>query len=229
MPEEVNRILTDRVSSILFCPTVTAIQNLKNEGYENLQCEIVKSGDVMQDGANFYKSLAKKPNMEINKNFILCTIHRAENTDDEVRLKSIFEALNEIAKEEQIVLPIHPRTRKIIKSHKINVSKIKVIDPVGYLEMVWLIDNCKIVMTDSGGLQKEAYFFNKQCITLRDQTEWVELVEYGVNFLVGAKKDEILNIYYSLNDFTRIFDRVNLYGAGNASSIITKNLMEFVG
>jgi UDP-GlcNAc3NAcA epimerase len=84
-------------------------------------------------------------------------------------------------------------------------------------------------MTDSGGLQKEAYFFNKQCITLRDQTEWVELVEYGVNFLVGAKKDEILNIYYSLNDFTRIFDRVNLYGAGNASSIITKNLMEFVG
>lgn len=229
MPEEVNRILTDRVSSILFCPTDTAIQNLKNEGYENLQCEIVKSGDVMQDGANFYKSLAKKPNMEINKNFILCTIHRAENTDDEVRLKSIFEALNEIAKEEQIVLPIHPRTRKIIKSHKINVSKIKVIDPVGYLEMVWLIDNCKIVMTDSGGLQKEAYFFNKQCITLRDQTEWVELVEYGVNFLVGAKKDEILNIYYSLNDFTRIFDRVNLYGAGNASSIITKNLMEFVG
>ena len=229
MPEEVNRILTDRVSSILFCPTDTAIQNLKNEGYENLQCEIVKSGDVMQDGANFYKSLAKKPNMEINKNFILCTIHRAENTDDEVRLKSIFEALNEIAKEEQIVLPIHPRTRKIIKSHKINVSKIKVIDPVGYLEMVWLIDNCKIVMTDSGGLQKEAYFFNKQCITLRDQTEWVELVKYGVNFLVGAKKDEILNIYYSLNDFTRIFDRVNLYGAGNASSIITKNLMEFVG
>ena len=108
MPEEVNRILTDRVSSILFCPTDTAIQNLKNEGYENLQCEIVKSGDVMQDGANFYKSLAKKPNMEINKNFILCTIHRAENTDDEVRLKSIFEALNEIAKEEQIVLPIHP-------------------------------------------------------------------------------------------------------------------------
>lgn len=108
MPEEINRILTDRVSSILFCPTDTAIQNLKNEGYENLQCEIVKSGDVMQDGANFYKSLAKKPNMEINKNFILCTIHRAENTDDEVRLKSIFEALNEIAKEEQIVLPIHP-------------------------------------------------------------------------------------------------------------------------
>jgi UDP-GlcNAc3NAcA epimerase len=227
MPEEINRILTDRVSSVLFCPTDTAIRNLKNEGYENLQCKIVKSGDVMQDGAIFYKSLSKKPNIEINKNFILCTIHRPENTDDEVRLKSILEALNEIAMEKQVLLPLHPRTRKIIDNLKLNVSKLKVIDPVGYLEMVWLIDNCKIVMTDSGGLQKEAYFFNKQCITLRDQTEWVELVEHGVNFLAGAKKDEILNIYHNLNDFTRTFDRLNLYGAGNASSIITKNLVDF--
>lgn len=227
MPEEVNRILTDRVSTLLFCPTDTAIQNLNNEGYGNLQCKIVKSGDVMQDGAIFYKNLAKKPNIEINKNFVLCTIHRAENTDDKVRLKSIFEALNEIATEKQVVLPLHPRTRKIIENLKINVSKLKVIDPVGYLEMVWLIDNCKIVMTDSGGLQKEAYFFNKPCITMRDETEWVELVEQGVNFLVGAKKDEILNIYYNLNDFNRTFDRVNLYGAGNASAIITKNLIDF--
>jgi len=227
MPEEINRILTDRVSTILFCPTDTSIHNLKNEGYENLKCKIVKSGDVMQDGAIFYKSLAKKPNIEINKNFILCTIHRAENTDVEVRLKSIFEALNEIAKEKQVVLPLHPRTRKIIENLKINVSKLKVIDPVGYLEMVWLIDNCKIVLTDSGGLQKEAYFFNKPCITLRDETEWVELVQQGVNFLVGAKKDEILNIYYNLNDFNRTFDRVNLYGAGNASTIITKSLIDF--
>jgi len=227
MPEEVNRILTDRVSSILFCPTDTAIQNLNNEGYENIDCKIVKSGDVMQDGAIFYKSLAKKPNIEINQNFILCTIHRAENTDDEIRLKSIFEALDEIAKEKQVVLPLHPRTRKIIENLKINVSKLKVIDPVGYLEMVWLIDNCKIVLTDSGGLQKEAYFFNKPCITMRDETEWVELVEHGVNFLVGAKKDEILNVYYNLKDFNRTIDRVNLYGAGNASTIITKNLVDF--
>lgn len=227
MPEEINRILTDRVSSILFCPTDTAIQNLNNEGYENIDCKIVKSGDVMQDGAIFYKSLAKKPNIEINQNFILCTIHRAENTDDEIRLKSIFEALDEIAKEKQVVLPLHPRTRKIIENLKINVSKLKVLDPVGYLEMVWLIDNCKIVLTDSGGLQKEAYFFNKPCITMRDETEWVELVEHGVNFLVGAKKDEILNVYYNLKDFNRTIDRVNLYGAGNASTIITKNLIDF--
>lgn len=227
MPEEINRILTDRVSSILFCPTDTAIHNLKNEGYDHQQCKIVKSGDVMQDGANFYKSLAKKPNMEINKNFILCTIHRAENTDDEVRLKSIFEALNEIAKEEQVVLPIHPRTRKIIKSLKINVSKLKVIDPVGYLEMVWLIDNCKIVMTDSGGLQKEAYFFKKQCITLRDETEWIELVDCGINTLVGADKKQILQAYHNVADFKHTIFDLNLYGKGNISKLIIKELLKF--
>jgi len=158
MPEEVNRILTDRVSNILFCPTDTAIENLRNEGYENLECRIVKSGDVMQDGAIFYKNLAVKPNIEIKQDFILCTIHRA---DDENRLRSIFEALNEIAKEKQIILPLHPRTKKILESLKLNIENLTIIDPVGYLEMVWLIDNCSLVMTDSGGLQKEAYFFEK--------------------------------------------------------------------
>lgn len=226
MPEEVNRILTDRVSSLLFCPTDTSIQNLKNEGYENLNCKIVKSGDVMQDGAIFYKSLAKKPNMEINQDFILSTIHRAENTDDEVRLKDIFVALKEIAREKQVILPLHPRTRKIIEILKINVGNLTIIDPVGYLEMVWLIDNCKYVMTDSGGLQKEAYFFNKQCITLRDETEWIELVEHGFNFLVGANKDKILNACSNSSEFSRRSDRLNLYGSGNASTIIAKNLID---
>jgi UDP-GlcNAc3NAcA epimerase len=226
MPEEVNRILTDRVSSLLFCPTDTSIQNLKNEGYENLNCKIVKSGDVMQDGAIFYKSFAKKPNMEVNNDFILSTIHRAENTDDVVRLKDIFVALKEIAREKQVILPLHPRTRKIIEILKINVGNLTIIDPVGYLEMVWLIDNCKYVMTDSGGLQKEAYFFNKQCITLRDETEWIELVEHGFNFLVGANKDKILNACSNLSEFSRGSDRLNLYGSGNASTIITNNLID---
>ena len=185
MPEEVNRILTDRVSQILFCPTDTAVENLKNEGYDNLDVKVVKSGDVMQDGAIFYKSLAQKPSCDIQDNFILCTIHRAENTDDEQRLKNIFRALNEIAKEKQIILPLHPRTKKIIDELQIDTKNLTIIDPVGYLEMVWLIDNCSLVMTDSGGLQKEAYFFQKQCITLRDETEWVELVENGFNTLVG--------------------------------------------
>jgi UDP-GlcNAc3NAcA epimerase len=225
MPEEVNRILTDRVSNILFCPTDTAIQNLKNEGYENLDCKIVKSGDVMQDGAIFYKNLAVKPNIGIKQDFILCTIHRAENTDDEIRLKSIFEALNEIAKEKQVILPLHPRTKKILENLKLNISNLTIINPVGYLEMVWLIDNCDFVMTDSGGLQKEAYFFEKQCITLRDETEWVELVECGANTLVGADKYKILEAYKNNSEFNKENSKLDLYGSGKASENIIKELL----
>ncbi len=227
MPEEVNRILTDRVSNILFCPTDTAIHNLKNEGYENLDIRIVKSGDVMQDGAMFYKNLAVKPSVEIKNNFILCTIHRAENTNDENRLKSIFEALNEIAKEKQVILPLHPRTRNILNNLKLNIQNLTLIDPVGYLEMVWLIDNCDFVMTDSGGLQKEAYFFEKQCITLRDETEWVELVECGANTLVGADKEKILKVYRSDSKFNIQNSTLDLYGGGKASENIIKELMKY--
>ena len=235
MPEEVNRILTDRVSNILFCPTDTAIENLKNEGYENLDCKIVKSGDVMQDGAVFYKNLAVKPSVNINNDFILCTIHRAENTDDENRLSSIFEALNEIAKEKQVILPLHPRTKKILENLKLtegspfreNIQNLTLIDPVGYLEMVWLIDNCDLVMTDSGGLQKEAYFFEKQCITLRDETEWVELVECGANTLVGATKDKILEAYKNNSEFNKQNSKLDLYGGGKASEKIINELLEY--
>ena len=227
MPEEVNRILTDRVSNILFCPTITAIQNLENEGYKNLDCKIVKSGDVMQDGAMFYKKLAVKPNIDIKDDFILCTIHRAENTDDEIRLRSIFEALNEIAKEKKVILPLHPRTKKILQNLKLDVQNLTIIDPVGYLEMVWLIDNCDFVMTDSGGLQKEAYFFEKQCITLRDETEWVELVECGANTLVGADKEKILEAYRSNSKFNIQNSTLDLYGSGKASENIIKELLEY--
>ena len=223
MPEEINRILTDRVSNILFCPTDTAIYNLKNEGFENIDCRVIKSGDVMQDGALFYKDLAVKPKYTMSHDYILCTIHRAENTNDSSRLENIFEALNTIAKERQIILPLHPRTKKILKELAIDTANLTLIDPIGYLEMVWLINNCSYVMTDSGGLQKEAYFFEKPCITLRDETEWVELVENGFNVLVGANKEKILEVYknYRFNhDFT-----LNLYGRGKASGIIIKELM----
>jgi UDP-GlcNAc3NAcA epimerase len=225
MPEEVNRILTDRVSNILFCPTDTAIQNLKNEGYDNFDCKIVKSGDVMQDGAIFYKNLAVKPSIAIKKDFILCTIHRAENTDDEMRLKSIFEALEEIAKEKQVILPLHPRTKKILENLKLNIQNLTIIEPVGYLEMVWLIDNCDFVMTDSGGLQKEAYFFSKPCITLRDETEWVELVECGANTLVGANKEKILDAFKNHSAFNIQHSKLDLYGGGKASENIIKELI----
>ena len=181
MPEEVNRILTDRISQILFCPTDIAVENLEHEGFKNFDCKIVKSGDVMLDGAMFYKDFSIKPKIDVQDNFILCTIHRAENTDDVTRLKNIFETLDLIAKERQVILPLHPRTRKILEHSSINTSRLTLVDPVGYLEMVWLIDHCSFVMTDSGGLQKEAYFFKKYCITLRDETEWSELVHVGMN------------------------------------------------
>lgn len=225
MPEEVNRILTDRVSQILFCPTEAAMENLKNEGYNNLDCKIVKSGDVMQDGAMFYKELSVKPNIEIEGSFILCTIHRAENTNDNERLMDIFKALEVIAAQKQVILPLHPRTKNIIKRLNVNIENLTIIDPIGYLEMVWLIKNCDLIMTDSGGLQKEAYFFEKQCITLRDETEWIELVEIGVNILVGANKDKISEAYENNSIFDKENSKLNLYGAGKVSENIIKELM----
>jgi UDP-GlcNAc3NAcA epimerase len=227
MPEEVNRILTDRVSQLLFCPTDTAVENLSNEGFNNFECKIIKSGDVMQDGAIFYKSLAVKPNVEIKQDFILCTIHRAENTDDENRLKSIFEALEEISKDKQVILPLHPRTKKILENLKLDINNLTIIEPVGYLEMVWLIDNCDFVMTDSGGLQKEAFFFEKQCITLRDETEWVELVNCRANILVGANKGKILEVYKNKSKFNTKNSKLDLYGGGKASENIIKELLKY--
>jgi UDP-GlcNAc3NAcA epimerase len=223
MPEEINRILTDRISNILFCPTSTAVNNLKNEGFDDFDCKIVNSGDVMYDGTLFYKELSKKPSCDISDDFILCTIHRAENTDDEFRLISIFEALHEIAKDRQVILPLHPRTKKIIENLNIDTDNLTIINPVGYLEMVWLIKNCKLVMTDSGGLQKEAYFFKKPCITLRDETEWVELVDGGFNILVGADKDKIVKATYET--FWSEEWESNLYGDGCASEKIIQELL----
>ncbi len=227
MPEEVNRILTDRVSDILFCPTDAAIQNLKNEGYNNLDCKVVKSGDVMQDGALFYKELAIKPSANIKEKFILCTVHRAENTDAYNRLKNIFESLEEIGKEKQIVLPLHPRTKNVLESNNYQPKNITCIEPVGYLEMVWLIANCSLVMTDSGGLQKEAFFFEKPCITLRDETEWVELVENKFNILVGADKSKILETYKNKGNLFSSNFNIDLYGGGKASTNIIKELISY--
>jgi len=230
MPEEINRILTDRISSILFCPTDAAVQNLTNEGFPfklatNNQQLITNVGDVMQDGAMFYKDLAKKPsNLKLEtSNYILCTIHRAENTDDEQRLRNIFEALKIIAEDKQIILPLHPRTKKILQTLDIDISRLIIIDPIGYLEMVWLIDNCDLVMTDSGGLQKEAFFFQKPCITLRDETEWVELIENRFNVLAGADKEKILELYKNF-EFSDNFS-IDLYGNGMASNHIVKELL----
>jgi UDP-GlcNAc3NAcA epimerase len=198
MPEEVNRILTDRISDFLFCPTQTAIDNLAKEGYEHIGCHIENVGDVMYDAALFYSQKADAmaetyPQLKLSKgNFVLATVHRQENTDDPERLKGIFEALNEINKQKRVILPLHPRTRKIIEKNGLQLD-FEPIDPVGYFDIIQLLKNATMVLTDSGGMQKEAYFFNKYCLTLRDETEWVELVENGVNELVGADKELILS------------------------------------
>jgi UDP-GlcNAc3NAcA epimerase len=227
MPEEVNRILTDRISHILFCPTDTAMENLRKEGYSSFDCSFVKSGDVMQDGAIFYKELAIKPKCEVKKDYILATVHRAENTDNKIRIRDIFEALNEIALNRQIILPLHPRTKKIIEALKLNIDNLTLIEPVGYLEMIWLIDNCSLVLTDSGGLQKETYFFKKPCITLRDETEWIELVEHGFNRLVGADKNKIFKaVKESTSDYSLTFN-MDLYGSGEASKRIIEELVAY--
>jgi len=228
MPEEINRILTDRVSSILLCPTDAAIKNLKKEGFDDFNCKIIKSGDVMLDGAIFYKNLAVKPVFKIENDFVLCTIHRPENTDNNIRLQDIFEALKTLAKDNQIILPLHPRTRKIIKKLNINMENLTVVDPLGYLEMVWLLDNCKLVITDSGGLQKEAYFFKKFCLTLRNETEWVELVEKDFNVLVGADKAKIIKAYKIAIDKKNFKDqKINMYGNGKASKEVINSLINY--
>ena len=233
MPEEINRILVDRISNILFCPTDTAIRNLKNEGFANFGIKIVKSGDVMLDAALYYAkkiegkaSFLKQIGLEGEK-YILATIHRAENTDSIERFSSIIKALNEISKFEKVLLPIHPRTKKIMEANGIK-PRFDIIEPVGYFEMLELLQNCSAVMTDSGGVQKEAYFFKKQCITLRDETEWVELVENGFNTIVGSDFDKIVSAYKKLSGTKPDFGNM-LYGSGNAAAEIVANLIENCG
>lgn len=229
MPEEINRILTDKISDLLLCPTDMAVKNLRNEGIgKHSLAKIVKCGDVMQDAAIFYSPMARKPQMKLPEKFILTTIHRAENTDDPLRLASIFRALGEISNEFPIVLPLHPRTKKIIANSQLNThnSKLIMIDPVGYLEMIYLLKNCEIVMTDSGGLQKEAFFFHKSCVTLRDETEWVELVENGFNTIVGSEYQKIISGFNSMKDKTLDYN-IDLYGSGTASEKIIKEIQKF--
>lgn len=233
MPEEINRIITDRISNVLCCPTRIAVDNLMTEGFDQFPCEIVQTGDVMQDAAIYYSALSaekshiiKKLRIE-GKKFLLCTVHRAENTDDMMRLTNIFNAFREIGSEYLIVLPLHPRTQKILANSDLHgiVSdrQLKIIDPVGYFDMIELLKKSTLVMTDSGGLQKEAFFFHKPCVTLRDETEWIELVDKGFNILAGADHAKIVtNVTEMLNkdiDYNQ-----ELYGNGTASSNIIRAL-----
>lgn len=230
MPEEINRILTDRVSKWLFCPTKTAVNNLFKEGFKNFFAKVECIGDVMYDAALFYKQNAKpsgKISELINRHgiFYLATIHRAENTDKVERLRNIIESLESIAKEKSVILPLHPRTKKVIEMENIKIESIITIEPVGYFDMICLLERCLAVFTDSGGVQKEAYFFQKQCITLRDETEWIELVENGFNQLVGAEKTKILQAEQNLKLIKKDFSQ-QLYGDGKAGEKIINILLE---
>lgn len=225
MPEEINRILTDQISDLLFCPTDTAVQNLKNEGFANKPVQVLQVGDVMQDSALLFAEKASAPAGDVPEGFILATLHRAENTDNPERLASIVAALNEInATLAPVVLPLHPRTRKLIVQHGLELN-VHLVDPVGYLEMVWLLDHCELVLTDSGGVQKEAFFFGKACVTMRDQTEWVELIHAGANELVGADRDKIIDAA-TRNLGRKVRDTQHLYGGGKAAERIVSELVK---
>lgn len=230
MPEEINRILTDRMSAVLFVPTDQAMENLHKEGFENFNTRLIKSGDVMQDAAMYYAPKSRKPEvpgLNASEPFVLCTIHRAENTEDPVVLRELFSALDEIHQETKVVLPLHPRTRAKLADFGIETSII-LIDPVGYFEMIGLLQSCSLVMTDSGGLQKEAFFFGKCCLTLREQTEWVELVENKVNQIVGSDKIAILKAFRTIKDQQADFG-LNLYGQGSAGQDMLIQLRDIFG
>ncbi len=227
MPEEINRILTDRISSMLFCPTDDAVSNLKKEGFEQFDCQIEKTGDVMFDAVKYYKDKAIASSKVLEKyslkssQFVLATLHRAENTDNRERLKAVMEALNEISKTIPVILPLHPRTKQFLTGLQIATS-IQILPPVSYFDMLMLLNHCKLVLTDSGGLQKEAYFFEKFCITLRDQTEWVELVAAGANEIAGADPKRIVESFKKNLD--RVVTQKALYGDGKAAMKIAARL-----
>ncbi|MCL2291091.1 MAG: UDP-N-acetyl glucosamine 2-epimerase [Bacteroidetes bacterium] len=278
MPEEINRILTDRISAILFAPTDQAVENLKNEGFEKFPIHIVRTGDVMLDAAIFYqkgegrkekdekssfgggctavavsgqaesvgverlgRSLSRTEvsrearrcslysKFKIQNSKILTTLHRAENTDTPEKLHSIFSALEKIAEKYGMILPLHPRTKKKLEDMQYDFEKshIHFIEPVGYLEMIALLSNCSLVMTDSGGLQKEAYFFKKPCVTLREETEWVELVNAGCNTLVGSDTNKIINAVEKMILLPESNFNQNLYGDGNAGKEIVETLLHY--
>ncbi|SFC85937.1 non-hydrolyzing UDP-N-acetylglucosamine 2-epimerase [Clostridium uliginosum] len=228
MPEEQNRILTDHISDLLFVPTLTAQKNL---AAENITKGVYNTGDVMYDAINLFKERAKKVSTIVEtldltpESYILSTIHRAENTDSIERLTSIISALSNC--NEKIILPLHPRTKKFIEEYNLPIGdNIKIIDPVGYLEMVSLENNSKKILTDSGGVQKEAYFLKKPCITMRDETEWVETVQNGWNTIVGSDSNKILD---AISNFSPTGTPPSAFGNGDTSDIITDIIRRYLG
>ena len=232
MPEEINRVLTDHVADLLFAPTKVASTNLNNEGIDENRIHLV--GDVMYDAALYYEAKAELESQILErlqldeKTYILATVHRAENTDNPKLLKAIFEGLGQVAQQIQVILPLHPRTRESLKRYNLleqATQKLRLIEPVGYLDMVILEKYARLIATDSGGVQKEAYFYQVPCVTLRDETEWVELVELGYNVLCSpVEREQIMDLILSVLN-KKIERNVGLYGQGNASVRMVDNII----
>ncbi|OFY85269.1 MAG: UDP-N-acetylglucosamine 2-epimerase [Bacteroidetes bacterium RIFCSPLOWO2_12_FULL_35_15] len=251
MPEEINRILCDHVSTLLFTPTKAGFNNLLKEGFkENNQApfsidnpKIYHCGDVMYDNSLYFSAIAEEKTSILKTHnlqkgeFVLATIHRNNNTDEPIRLTTLFNAINKIATENKIrfIIPLHPRTAKLLPKNlssqlytAIKTSKyINIIEPVSFLEMIALEKNAKLIMTDSGGVQKEAFFFQKPCIILRSETEWVELVNCGSAKIADADETKIVDAYNYFSKTTAL-QFPGLFGEGTAAEFICEKILKYI-
>lgn len=250
MPEEVNRIVCDQLSSILFPPTETGMRNLMEEGFLKSKARfkngkdrlVTNSGDVMYDNSLHYSQMAKEKCDIIKRlgltrgGYVLATIHRDNNTDNKDRLTSIFGALLDIAEQNHIdiVLPLHPRTKKLLpvnleaKTYErlLTSERVRLLPPASFFEIIELERNAQLVMTDSGGVQKEAFFFERPCVILRPETEWVEIVEHGAGIIADADYDRIVKAYKELTGKTVKFPQ--LFGDGHAAETMLKHIVEYL-
>ena len=245
MPEEVNRIVCDQLASICFAPTQTAVDNLRHEGFMDSRAtfkggkhrRVCNCGDVMYDNSIYFASMAHQHSSIIQDlgltpyNFILATIHRDNNTDTPERLNAILQALTDLSEQDHIpvVLPLHPRTRKIIENSPSTVNlpeSIRIVPPASFFEIIMLEQNARIVMTDSGGVQKEAFFFEKPCVILRPETEWVEIVDHGAGIIADADYQQIISAYHRLVDHPVHFPK--LFGDAHAAEKILQTIIDYI-
>lgn len=230
MPEEINRVVTDHLSSLLYCPTETAVKNLAQEGITK---GVRLVGDVMYDALLCNSQVAEERStileqLQIHpKAYFLATVHRAENTEDTGRLQSIVNAFEKISAIHPVIWPVHPRTRQVLKSHNILLvsnHSLRIIDPISYLDMLLLEKQAKVILTDSGGVQKEAFWFGIPCVTLREESEWVETVQTGWNTLVGTDPDRILAAAMRQTPLESSLQ--NLHGDGHSAKKMVQALLE---
>lgn len=240
MPEENNRVLTDHLAALLFCPTEQAVRNLERENIAAWGRKVFRTGDVMLDAALYYGNRVDSRHSDsghrgegvlplpLPERFVLCTMHRNENTWNQVVLKEMLEALEEVSLSMPLLMPLHPGTRQRMTSVGFDFEKthIRFCEPVSYLSMLQLLRSCTFVMTDSGGVQKEACFFGKYCLTLREETEWVELVENGFNTLVGHRKEMITGQALRLWKEQPPVFQTDLYGNGHTGEDIVRIIRE---